>query len=299
MRVFSKLHLFFFLLLINLILLSAIFYFTFKINQDSIVAIPEISQNVGLSLASNLADLNVLSKAYIIYDPTERVIVAGKNQFLRFSPASTAKIMAATIVLENYSTGDIIAANNMNKVEGSKMNLVEGERMSVGNLLYGMMLPSGNDAAYTLAENFNGGFDNFVAMMNQKAQELNLSNTKFYDSDGYDDKNYTTAFDLARLGAYAMQNPQFSKIVGTKQIVVADVTGEIKHNLINLNELLKIPGVNGIKTGFTNEAGGVLVTSVKHNDKNYIIVVLNTPDRFGDTENLIKSAIQKLKLIAY
>ncbi len=299
MKILSKVQILLLLLSVNLFLLSVILFFTFRSSQNTVKALPDNSKNVRLSLAANLADLNVLSKAYIIYDPAARVIVAGKNQFLRFSPASTAKIMAATIALENYPQEKILTANNMNKVEGSKMNLVEGERIRVIDLLYGMMLPSGNDAAFTIAENFDGGVNNFVYLMNKKAKDLNMDNTKFFDSDGYDDKNYTTAFDLARLGAYAMQNPTFSKIVDTRSKIVTDESGEIEHRLNNLNELLNIPEVNGIKTGFTNEAGGVLVTSIKHINKNYIIVVLNTPDRFGDTENLIRSAVQKLKLVTY
>jgi len=188
---------------------------------------------------------------------------------------------------------------NIETVEGSKMNLVNGEKITVLNLLYGMMLPSGNDAAYTIAKNYPGGVEGFVGAMNKQAHDLQLSNTKYFDPDGYDDQNYTTAFDMARLGAFAMKNSLFSKIVGTKHLVVADTSGKIVHNLNNLNELLGLPGVTGIKTGFTNEAGGVLVTSLNLNNKSYIIVVLDTPDRFGDTATLMKKVLSGVKSVEY
>lgn len=245
--------------------------------------------------------IDVSSKAFIIYDERARAIIASKNAKLRFSPASSAKIMAATIVLENYPLNQVLTATNMESLgpNNSKMGLVDGEQMTVRNLLYGMMLPSGNDAAYTLAQNFPGGTDAFVSAMNKKANQLNATNTHFVDPDGYDDNNYTTAFDLARIAQYAMKNPEFAKIVGTKQTFVTDTTGKFVHDLKNLNELLGIDGVTGVKTGFTDEAGGVLVTSVKASDRDYIIVVMNSLDRFADTKNVIEEALQKVKPVNY
>ena len=135
--------------------------------------------------------------------------------------------------------------------------------------------------------------------MNEKARELNMQNTYFVDPAGYDDSNYTTAFDLARLAAHAISDPRFAKIVSTKEIEVYDTSGSIVHQLSNLNELLELEGVTGIKTGFTEEAGGVLVTSIKNQGKTFIIVVLGSQDRFADTKNIIKNAIDNLRLVLY
>lgn len=292
------------LLLLNISIISVGFILYTNIRQYQLASSAN-SQSSSYPFAFLSKDvqqkIDVSSKAFIIYDERARAIIASKNAKLRFSPASSAKIMAATIVLENYPLNRVLTAKNMESLgpNNSKMGLVDGEQMTVRNLLYGMMLPSGNDAAYTLAQNFPGGIDAFVSAMNKKANELNATNTHFVDPDGYDDNNYTTAFDLARIAQYAMKNPKFSKIVGTKQKFVADTTGKFVHDLKNLNELLGIDGVTGVKTGFTDEAGGVLVTSVKASDRDYIIVVMNSLDRFADTKNVIEEALQKVKPVTY
>ncbi len=243
--------------------------------------------------------ISVGSRAYIIYDSVTRSVVFGKNEKLRFAPASSAKIMSALVALEYYDLDQVLIAQNVDSIEGSKMKLIEGEQIIVRNLLYGMMLPSGNDAAMVLAQRYPGGVEGFVEAMNRKARGLQMTNTKFVDPDGFDDANYTTAFDLARLGAYAMNNSAFKTIVGTKQITVYDITGNVSHDLRNLNELLGIDNINGIKTGFTNEAGGVLVTSIEKNSRRYIIVVLNSADRFADTKNVVESLLEKIQLFFY
>ncbi|HVZ12321.1 MAG TPA: serine hydrolase [Patescibacteria group bacterium] len=293
----------FFFLLINICLIAIIFIFfvntqnlkVFNIdNSQTTYSFPYLPTEV----ANNI---KVSSRAFIIYDADARAVVTGKNEKLRFSPASAAKIMAATIVIENYDLKKILRVTSFDGVgaDSSKMGLKLGESISVENLLYGMMLPSGNDAAYVLAENYPGGISAFVDAMNKKARELKIENTNFFDPDGYDDKNYTTAYDLARLAAYSLQSKEFAKVVATKKIVVTDSTGSIVHNLENLNELLGVDGVTGVKTGFTDEAGGVLVTSIKKNGRFFIVVVLNSTDRFLDTKNVINEGIKKVKLLDY
>lgn len=241
-------------------------------------------------------DLQSSAKALMVYDATAKVPLLSKNQNLRFSPASTAKIMTALIALEHYKLDTVLNAKSFSEnPDISKMGLFLGEKMSVLNLLYGMLLPSGSDAAEVLARNYPGGTSAFVARMNEKAHELALTNTYFADSSGYSDNNYTTASDLARLGAYALKNKTFREIVKTKKITVYNADRTISHALTNLNELLEIPNVTGIKTGFTNEAEGVLTTSFVHNGKTYIIVVLGSKDRFADTRLLIEGIINDLK----
>jgi D-alanyl-D-alanine carboxypeptidase len=293
----SRLQILIILVLLNLILLSGLIFIKSLIDRNSTLFFNGEQMNVFPILAK--ANVNVNSKAYIVFDQDARVIIAGKNENLRFSPASAAKIMTAVIVLEHFPLDEVLKASNISEVEGSSMDLVEGEEISVLSLLYGMMLPSGNDAAYVLASNFPGGLDKFVKKMNDKAKDLNMLNTRFYDPAGYDDQNFTTALDLARLATFAIKNPNFAKIVSTKNISVTDASGLIVHNLSNLNEMLGRDGIKGIKTGYTDEAGGVLVTSLVHNDRDFIIVVLNSPDRFADTKNVIDEAISKIRLLFY
>lgn len=241
-------------------------------------------------------DLLTSSKALSILDSDQNIMLLSKNENLRFSPASTAKIMSLLVALDYYSketvfTADLPAVTR----EGSKMGLFLGEKISFIDLLYGVMLPSGNDAVYLLAENYPGGVDGFVQKMNEMALDLNLSNTHFVDPAGYEDDNYTTAYDLSRLASYAIKNSVFAQIVRTPKITIYNTEKTIPHTLTNLNELLAIPNVTGVKTGFTNEAEGVLVTSFSYNDHTYIIVVLRSQDRFQDTTELIAGIIQDLK----
>lgn len=213
-----------------------------------------------------------------------------------FSPASTAKIISALVALDHYSLDDVLTYPAvLIGPDNSKMGLFVGEKMSVRNLIYGMMLPSGNDAAQLLAHDYPGGLNGFVSAMNKKAQSLGLANTFFVDPAGFKDDNYSTAHDMAKLGAAALSDPFLSQVVKTQKTTVYDTSHTIPHVLVNLNELLDIPGVNGIKTGFTNEAEGVLVTSFLHNKKQYVIVVLRSKDRFGDTRELINGIINDLK----
>lgn len=287
-------------LVLDVALMGLIVFMSLENAKNRVFELSSKEKSYALPILKNgLAQLHVASKAYVIYDPEARAVVLGKNEKLRFSPASTAKIMTALIVLEEYDLDTMLVANGVRDAVGSKMHLEEGEKITVENLLYGMMLPSGNDAALILAKNYQGSISGFVARMNERAKELSLSNTKFYDPAGYEDENYTTAYDLARLASFALKNPTFRNIVSTKNKSVTDVSGKIIHNLFNLNELLGTNGVNGIKTGFTEEAGGVLVSSVVSSGKNYIVVVLNSEDRFGDTKNIIMEALRKVSLISY
>lgn len=288
------------LVILNILILSLVVFLLLELKKNEIFNLEVETASLVLPLLSeDIKRIDVSSRAYIIYDPQVRTIISGKNEKLRFSPASSTKIMTAIIALEEYNLGDVVTAIGLDKVEGSTMKLREGESISVENVLYGLLLPSGNDAAYVIASVYEGGESGFVARMNEKAKELNLVNTRFVDPSGYSDDNYTTAYDLARLASYALKNPKFGAIVSTKNKTVTDVTGEIIHELSNLNELLGIDGVSGVKTGFSEEALGVLVSSVDHEGRTYIIIVLGSDDRFFDTKNIIERAVKKITLISY
>ena len=197
--------------------------------------------------------------------------------------------MIATIVIENYDLSKTVEISKKAAgTGGSRLGLKQGDKISVLDLLHGLMLCSGNDAAVALAETVAGGIPEFSDMMNNKAKELGLENTHFESPHGLDsDNHYTTAYDLSLLTNYALNNETFLKIVGTKNYTVT-INGYPK-NITNTNELLgTLNGVYGVKTGFTNGANRCLVTACKRNDLDIICVVLGCDTKNFRTKDSIK-----------
>jgi len=235
------------------------------------------------------------ARSVLVLDQDSAVVLYQKNAHSRLLPASTVKIMTALIALDHYQLDDVLTVQGINW-EGQDIGLREGEKLSARSLLYGLLVASANDAAQVLAKNYPGGERAFVAAMNQKAQELNLTDTYFANPVGLDsdengdllaDHSFTTTLDLARLTTYALRNPVFAQIVATPKIVISDVTGKIIHPLQNINQLLgRIRGIKGVKTGWTEEAGECLVSFIKRENKGVVIVVLGSQDRFGETARL-------------
>lgn len=224
----------------------------------------------------------------IIRDLDSRVYLYKRNEDELLAPASTTKIMTALVALDSYNLDDIVTVKTVIS-EGQVMGLIPGERITVENLLYGALIHSGNDAAYALAEHYPGGVDKFVEAMNQKAKQLHLDHSSFTNPVGFDDPNHKmTPLDLEMLAAAGLNNKIFTKIVAIPAITISDVTHTYFHQLKNVNTLLgKIPGVGGIKTGYTEEAGESLVTLVERDGHKVIIVLLRSQDRFGETTKLI------------
>lgn len=230
---------------------------------------------------------DITAKAVVIMDSESKTVLFSKNPNLLFSMASTTKIMTALVALDHYKVKEILTVKTEN-VEGVNVGFRIGERLNFLDILYAMLLPSGNDAALVLAQNYPGGEEKFVEKMNEKAQALHLTNTNFADSIGLEDsRDYTTPLDLARLASFALTSEVFSKIVATQNWTITNVSGNNEYVLNNLNKLLGIQGVNGIKTGYTTEAGQVLVTSKKEGERTLIIVVMDSQDRFSDTAKLL------------
>lgn len=230
----------------------------------------------------------ITATGVVILDTASGVYVYKRNEEELLSPASTTKILTALVALDWYSLDDVISVKTVAN-DGQVMGLISGERMTVENLLYGALIHSGNDAAWALAEGYPGGMEKFVLAMNQKAKVLHLDHSTFTNPVGYDDPNHKmTPIDLARLGNIALGNKIIAKMVAIPQITVSDVTHTYFHSLKNVNQLLgKIPGVGGIKTGWTEEAGENLITVVERGGHRVIIVVLKSKDRFADTSKLI------------
>ncbi|HEX5429722.1 MAG TPA: D-alanyl-D-alanine carboxypeptidase family protein [Patescibacteria group bacterium] len=205
--------------------------------------------------------------------------------------ASLTKLMTAMVVSDTVSETDVVTIQKPDvQVECSCMGLVAGEQITVENLLKGLLIPSGNDAAQALAR-FAGGdsVQNFVYLMNQKAETLGLSSTHFSNPVGLDSPgNYSTANDLAKITESFLKYPELEKIVATAGVNVSSVDGKIVHKLRTSNKLLLTDSdVVGVKTGYTDEAQGNLIVKIERDKAQVLTVVLNTPDREGDTQKVI------------
>ena len=241
---------------------------------------------------------DISAKAVVIMDNESKVLLFSKNPNLLFSMASTTKIMTALIGLDYYKINDVLTVKT-EKVEGVNVGFKMGEKLFFKDILYAMLLPSGNDAALALAQNYPGGEIAFIKKMNEKSKLLHLDNTNFADAIGLEDsRDYTTPLDLARLASVALGNKTFAKIVATETKEISDVNRENKYLLNNLNKLLGISGVNGIKTGYTDEAGQVLVTSKKEGIHTIIIIVMDSQDRFSDTVKLLNSISENINYLS-
>lgn len=229
------------------------------------------------------------SRAAVVIDRNTNLVLYGKDENSKRKMASTTKIMTCIVILENCNLSDTaIISKKSAMTGGSRLGLKYNDKITIKDLLYGLMLCSGNDAAVALAEFASGSIENFAVLMNNKAKELNLNNTNFITPHGLDqDEHYTTAYELALLSNYALNNPTFFKIVGTKNYTIS-INGNLK-NITNTNELLGyLDGVYGIKTGFTNGANRCLVSACKRKNMDIICVVLGADTKKFRTQDSIK-----------
>lgn len=214
--------------------------------------------------------------AAIVMDTKSGRVLYEKNAYTKMSMASTTKIMTAIVALENGSLDDVvIVSKKAADIWGSVIGLREGQKMTLGDMMYGLLLCSGNDAAIAIAEHIGGTVENFLDMMNEKAVRIGARNTQFKSPHGLDmDGHYSTAYDLAVIASYALENPDFSKTVSTKSASVQGMW------FSNTNEMLTIyPGADGVKTGYTGKAGRCLVTSATRDGWRIVSVVLQCPSR--------------------
>lgn len=284
----------FLLFLTTLIIFTSYPIYGDNLNQEEDLDIPSEIESILTSSNTNSKTLNLNSRSCVVIDRLNKNILYGKNETNQVKMASTTKIMTAIIVLENRSLDETVEVSKKAAgTGGSRLGLKTGDKITIRDLMYGLMLCSGNDAAVCLAETIAGSVAEFSNLMNAKAQALGLSHTHFESPHGLDsDGHYTTALELALLSDYALQNPTFLDIVKTKNYTVT-INGYTK-TLSNTNELLgNLNGVYGIKTGFTNGANRCLVTACKRGNIDIICVVLG-----ADTKNFrTKDSIQLIEYV--
>ena len=254
------------------------------------------------NIASNNSDAPKINARYaVVIERNSKRVLYGKKEMEKSKMASTTKIMTAIVVIENANVSDtVVVSSKAARTGGSRLGLATNNKITVENLLYGLMMCSGNDAAVALAEHVGGSLEGFATLMNKKASELNLKSTHFVTPHGLDnDAHYTTAYELAILTDYALKNSTFAKIVKTKTHTIT-LNGHPK-KLSNTNELLgSLEGVYGVKTGFTNGANRCLVTSCKRGNLDIICVVFGCDtkkDRGRDSTNLINYTFKNFSVI--
>lgn len=222
-----------------------------------------------------------------------------RNKDLKLPMASTTKILTALTVIENFDLNKVITVNKKcTNIEGSSIYLKEGERLTVKELLYGLMLRSGNDCAECLASSIIPR-EKFINLMNETAKNCGAKNSNFVNPHGlHADNHYTTAYDLALITAKAMKNPIFKEIVSTKKINISNEKENYDRVLINKNKLLSFyEGANGVKTGYTKKAGRCLVSSATKNNMTIITVVLNSPQMWERSTELLDYSFNEYNLV--
>lgn len=230
---------------------------------------------------------DVSAQAGILIHADTGTVLWEKNADQRMLIASTTKIMTALVAVETCDLDEEVTIRpEWAAVEGSSMYLRSGETYTLRELLYGMMLASGNDAATAVACHVAGDIQQFAQLMNEKAKELDLTGTSFENPHGLDgEQHYSTARDMAKLAAYAMENEDFAAIVGTRNVNIHELT------YVNHNKLLwQCDGTIGVKTGYTKAAGRTLVSCCERDGTRYICVTLNAPDDWDDHKALYEWA---------
>jgi D-alanyl-D-alanine carboxypeptidase (penicillin-binding protein 5/6) len=242
------------------------------------------------------------ARAAILMDVVSGRILYAKDEKEKLPMASTTKIVTAITAIESGNLQDIVTASmKAQNTGGSSIYLQAGERLSLEDLLYGLMLQSGNDAAVAIAEHVGGSVNGFARMMNEKAAEIGAFNSNFVNPHGLDTHNhYTTAEDLGRIAAYALRNDVFSKIVSTKQKRIPWWGRDYCRVLKNKNKLLwSVKGGDGVKTGYTRNAGRCLVSSATRDGWQLVAVVLNCGSMWEESTNLLEYGFSAYQPVTY
>jgi D-alanyl-D-alanine carboxypeptidase len=225
----------------------------------------------------------IAGESGMLIDLNDDKLLFEKNSTKKLKIASLTKVMTAVLVLEHANLNQVVTVSEKAATIGeNSMGITAGEQYTVNELMYGLLLPSGNDSAYALAEGTAGDVDTFISWMNLKAKELGLQNTRYYDPSGLDDRTTSTAEDLAKLTRYALKSDVFKRYVKTIRMEESSETHKELYLENQTNLLTTYPGVAGVKTGYTEEAGLCLITYASNGGHNLVGVVLDSIDRKGD-----------------
>lgn len=267
------------------------FFFLFAVHADDLNEeefVTSVFEDYSIEVfGENEPEIN--ARSAIVMDFDSGRVLYEKNAWIKRPMASTTKVMTAIVALENGNMDDIVTVSKKAaSIHGSVIHLTAGEKLSFRELMYGLMMRSGNDAAIAIAEHVGGSVEGFVAMMNEKAKSIGALNTNFTTPHGLDEVgHHSTAYDMALITRYALQNPIINEIVKTTYAQVG------KRSMVNTNEMLSgYAGADGVKTGYTGKAGRCLITSATREGRRYISVVL-----FCDSKNL--RALSSKKILDY
>lgn len=278
--------------------LAVLLFFYASFAKTSHIAVMSFSDSV---TSFENAPVTVGAQACIMIDARSGAVLYSKNHNTRLPMASTTKIMTALVALENADPEmNVTVTADSVGVEGSSIYLKEGETLTLKELLYGLMLESGNDAASAIAVAVSGNEEGFVKLMNEKAELLGLRDTHFDNPHGLtSETHYTTACELAKITAEAMKNETFRMIVATEKYVVPERDLCSAKYFFNHNRLLRaMKSCDGGKTGYTAAAGRCLVTSTTDGDSTFIVVTLNDRNDWNDHRALHEYALENYKTIS-
>lgn len=254
--------------------------------------------NILMEELSTLKKPEFSSVSVISYDVTSDRLLYEKDIKERYPIASLTKIMTAIIALENEKLDKVYTVSkHASEIGENTMGLSVGEKVTLEELLYGLILQSGNDAAETIASSSQFGYENFIYLMNKKAEELGLTDTKFTNPTGFegDGNQYGTAYDLLVMTDYALKNETFAKIAATVEHTISATDTHKEFILYNQTNLLTTyPGVKGIKTGYTDEAGMCLITYLEYEGHKIIAVLLNSQNRRQEMIDLLDYSLKSL-----
>ncbi|MBC8016868.1 MAG: D-alanyl-D-alanine carboxypeptidase [Sporomusaceae bacterium] len=241
---------------------------------------------------------NIVAKSAIVIDAATGKVLYSKNAEEKRYPASTTKIMSLIVALEHSNLDEMVTTSrNASGTEGSTLWLAEGEKLKMLDVLYGIMLVSGNDATVAVAEHISGSVEKFAQLMTDKAHTIGANDTNFTNSNGLPDPNhFSTAHDLARITAYGYKKPLFTEIISTKNKVIPWAGKDHDRDLYNENRMLWLyEGGNGVKTGYTDAAGRCLVSGAKRNGIQLITVVLDSDTMWDDSIALLNFGFTQVK----
>jgi D-alanyl-D-alanine carboxypeptidase len=291
-----------FLLAIPLLLIIIFAFFSFRkpLVKTPVVSPVELYQHPLIPELTSKNMPSVLANNYILVDVATNKILFSKGADQKIYPASITKLATALTALNIYPLEEVISIGATYS-EGKVMELRTGEKITIRSLVTSLLVYSANDAGFNLANHHRQGVPGFIKEMNGLVKQYNLRNTNFTNYDGiHSPSHYSTVYDLSQLGRLAIKNPVITDVVKHKQLLVTDIFGTINHPLVSTNELLGVaPEIEGLKTGWTPEAGGCFIALMNINGRYLISVVAQSPDRFADTQSILSWSKQHILWLPY